>query len=131
MIKIEQKLESSQQKNNSKDRKGNKMARRNKSTSIPTHYRVRVKRVRKLINVILKSLLSLATSDDAESVLGTEVGKEMEADLKFVRTDLLGDDDCIKYGDNYSFKPTSYDLDKLKALEVKYIKAPKEALKGL
>ena len=131
MIKIEQKLESSQQKNNSKDRKGNKMARRNKSTSIPTHYRVRVKRVRKLINVILKSLLSLATSDDAESVLGTEVGKDMEADLKFVRTDLLGDDDCIKYGDNYSFKPTSYDLDKLKALEVKYIKAPKEALKGL
>ena len=107
------------------------MGRRNKSTFIPTHDRVRVKRVRKLINVILKSLLSLATSDDAESVLGTEVGKEMEADLKFVRTDLLGDDDCIKYGDNYSFEPTSYDLDKLKELEVKYIKAPKEVLKGL
>ena len=107
------------------------MARRNKSTSIPTHYRVRVKRVRKVINVILKSLLSLATSDDAESVLGTEVGKEMEADLKFVRTDLLGDDDCIKYGDNYSFKPTSYDLDKLKELEVKYLTSAKEAVKGL
>ena len=97
----------------------------NRNTYVPTHDRVRVRRIRKLINVILKNLLSLATSSDSESVLG------MEADLKFVRTDLLGDDDCIKYGDNYSFRPNSYDLDKLKELEVKYLKAPKEALKGL
>tara|TARA_R100000306_G_scaffold41921_1_gene40820 strand:+ start:130 stop:513 length:384 start_codon:yes stop_codon:yes gene_type:complete len=111
------------------EREINKMANRN--TYVPTHDRVRVRRIRKLINVILKNLLSLATSSDSESVLGIETGKEMEADLKFVRTDLLGDDDCIKYGDNYSFRPNSYDLDKLKELEVKYLKAPKEALKGL
>ena len=103
----------------------------NRNTYVPTHDRVRVRRIRKLINVILKNLLSLATSSDSESVLGIETGKEMEADLKFVRTDLLGDDDCIKYGDNYSFRPNSYDLDKLKELEVKYLTSAKEALKGL
>ena len=97
------------------------MGRRNKSTFIPTHTRVKARRIRKVI----KAILPAHPESDAE-------GAEMERDMEFLTIrlrnydieflDVLGDNHTIDFGSS---------IDQFKELEVKYLKAPKEALKGL
>ena len=97
------------------------MGRRNKSTFIPTETRVKARRIRKVMEAILTN------PPDCD-----EVRKEMEADLKLLKSLFPNHD--IEFvdvlGDNHSFE-LLYKASDFKALEVKYIKAPKEALKGL
>ena len=94
------------------------MGRRNKSTFIPTETRVKARRIRKLI----KAILPAHPESDAE-------GAEMERDMFFIES-RLHNYVLHKLGDNHTIEFHS-DVDKFKELEVKYIKAPKEALKGL
>ena len=94
------------------------MGRRNKSTFIPTHTRVKARRIRKVI----KAILPAHPESDAEAA-------EMERDMFFIESrlnnyvlDKLGDNHTIDFGSS---------IDQFKELEVKYLKAPKIALKGL
>ena len=93
----------------------------NRNTYVPTHTRVKARRIRK----VMKSILPAHPESDAEA-------EEMEADLKLINTLTYGKvekyiDTC---GDNYTFEFYN-NIDQFEALEDKYIKAPKEALKGL
>jgi hypothetical protein len=97
------------------------MGRRNKSTFIPTETRVKARRIRKVMEAILTN------PPDCD-----EARKEMEADLKFLDKIIYSVEmmfDCM--GDNHTFDLATETLKEFEALEVKYIKAPKEALKGL
>ena len=93
----------------------------NRNTYVPKHTLVKARRIRKVI----KAILPAHPESDAEAA-------EMEADLKFLnkiiyRVEMMFD--CM--GDNHTFDLTTETLKEFEALEVKYIKAPKEALKGL
>ena len=83
--------------------------------------RVKARRIRKVMKAILTNPPD-----------GMEIRKEMEADLKRLNT-LTHEkvekeiDTC---GDNHSFEFHN-NVDQFEELEVKYIKAPKEALKQL
>ena len=90
----------------------------NRNTYMPKHTLVKARRIRKVI----KAILPAHPESDAE-------GEEMERDLKFLEhslrhyvLDKLGDNYTIDFGSS---------IDQFKELEVKYLKAPKEALKGL
>ena len=93
----------------------------NRNTYVPTHTRVKARRIRKVI----KAILPAHPESDAE-------GAEMERDLKFLNKIIYSVEmmfDCM--GDNHTFDLTTETLKEFEALEVKYVKAPKEALKGL
>ena len=83
--------------------------------------RVKARRVKKVIKAILTN-----PPDDME------IRKEMEADLKLINT--LTFEKVKKHidtcGDNYTFDFGS-NINQFEEMEVKYIKAPKEAVKGL
>ena len=83
--------------------------------------RVRARRVKKVIKAILTN-----PPDDME------IKEEMLADYKFIEDKLFRYD--IEFidvlGDNHSFEFHN-NVDQFEELEVKYIKAPKEALKQL
>ena len=83
--------------------------------------RVKARRIRKVMKAILTN-----PPDD------TEIRKEMEADLKRLNT--LSYDRVEKEidtcGDNHSFE-LGIHYEEFEELEVKYVKAPKEALKQL
>ena len=97
------------------------MGRRNKSTFIPTETRVKARRIRKVMEAIL------TYPPDCD-----EAREEMEADLKSIYTLSYGriEKEIDTCGDNHSFE-FGIHYEEFEALEVKYIKAPKEALKGL
>ncbi len=97
------------------------MGRRNKSTFIPTETRVKARRIRKVMEAILTN------PPDCD-----EAREEMEADLKSIYTLSYGriEKEIDTCGDNHSFE-FGIHYEEFEALEVKYIKAPKEALKGL
>ena len=93
----------------------------NRNTYVPTHTRVKARRIRK----VMKAIFPAHPESDAEAA-------EMEADLKFLnkiiyRVEMMFD--CM--GDNHTFDLATETLKEFKALEGKYIKAPKEAVKGL
>ena len=83
--------------------------------------RVRARRIRKVMEAILTN-----PPDDME------IRKEMEADLKRLNTLTYGriDKHIDTCGDNYTFDFGS-NINQFEEMEVKYIKAPKEALKQL
>ena len=90
----------------------------NRNTYVPKHTLVNAKRIRN----VMKAILPTHPESDAE-------GEEMERDLKFLEhslrhyvLDKLGDNHTVEFGS---------DVTKFMELEVKYIKAPKIALKGL
>ena len=90
----------------------------NRNTYVPKHTLVKAKRIRK----VMKAILPTHPESDAE-------GEEMERDLKFLEhklrnyvLDRLGDNHTVEF---YN------DVSEFEALEDKYIKAPKIALKGL
>jgi len=90
----------------------------NRNTYMPKHTLVKARRIRK----VMKAILPTHPESDAE-------GEEMERDLKFLEhslrhyvLDKLGDNHTVEFGSTVS---------EFEALEVKYIKAPKEAVKGL
>ena len=91
----------------------------NRNTYVPTNTRVKARRIRK----VLKAILTNPRDCD-------EVREEMEEDLKFLEHKLRNKEAIDVLGDNHSIEFYN-DVDKFKELEVKYIKAPKEALKGL
>jgi len=86
----------------------------NRNTYVPTHTRVKARRIRKVMEVISATPLE---------------HPDVEADRKFLDhklrnyvLDRLGDNHTVEF---YN------DISEFKALEDKYIKAPKIALKGL
>ena len=90
----------------------------NRNTYVPKHTLVKARRIRKVMEAILTN------PPDCD-----EAREEMERDMFFIESrlnnyvlDKLGDNHTIDFGSS---------IDKFKELEVKYIKAPKEALKGL
>ena len=90
----------------------------NRNTYVPKHTLVKARRIRKVIEAILTN------PPDCD-----EAREEMEKDLKSIEIrlnnyvlDKLGDNHTIDFGSS---------IDQFEALEDKYIKAPKEALKGL
>ena len=90
----------------------------NRNTYVPTNTRVKARRIRK----VMKAILPAHPESDA-------VAAEMERDMFFIESrlnnyvlDKLGDNHTIDFGSS---------IDQFKELEVKYLKAPKEALKGL
>ena len=95
----------------------------NRNTYVPKHTLVKARRIRKVI----KAILPAHPESDAEA-------EEMERDMFFIERRLnnyvldisglgrLGDNHTIDFGSS---------IDQFKALEDKYIKAPKIALKGL
>ena len=93
----------------------------NRNTYVPKHTLVKARRIRKVMEAILTN------PPDCD-----EAREEMEADLKSINT--LSYDRVEKEintcGDNHSFELGTH-YEEFEALEVKYIKAPKEALKGL
>jgi len=92
----------------------------NRNTYVPKHTLVKARRIRKVI----KAILPAHPESDAE-------GAEMERDLRllyFLNRQIEKEIDTC--GDNYTFEFYSQ-IDEFEALEDKYIKAPKEALKGL
>ena len=93
----------------------------NRNTYVPTHTRVKARRIRKVMEAILTN------PPDCD-----EARKEMEADLKLINTLTYGkvEKEIDTCGDNHSFEFYN-NIDQFEALEDKYIKAPKEALKGL
>ena len=93
----------------------------NRNTYVPTHTRVKARRIRKLI----KAILPAHPESDAEA-------EEMEADLKLINTLTYGkvEKEIDTCGDNHSFEFYN-NIDQFEALEVKYIKAPKIAAKQL
>ena len=90
----------------------------NRNTYVPTHTRVKARRIRKVI----KAILPAHPESDAEAA-------EMERDMFFIES-RLNNYVLDKLGDNHTIDFGSW-IDEFKELEVKYIKAPKEALKGL
>ena len=93
----------------------------NRNTYVPKHTLVKARRIRKVI----KAILPAHPESDAE-------GAEMERDTKFLNKIIYSVEmmfDCM--GDNHTFDLATETLKEFKALEVKYIKAPKEAVKGL
>ena len=93
----------------------------NRNTYVPKHTRVKARRIRKVMEAILTN------PPDCD-----EAREEMEADLKLINTLTHGkvEKEIDTCGDNHSFEFYN-NVDQFEALEVKYIKAPKEALKGL
>ena len=93
----------------------------NRNTYVPKHTLVKARRIRKVI----KAILPAHPESDAEA-------EEMEADLKLINTLTYGkvEKEIDTCGDNHSFEFYN-NIDQFEALEVKYIKAPKIALKGL
>ena len=93
----------------------------NRNTYVPTHTRVKARRIRKVMEAILTN------PPDCD-----EAREEMEADLKLINTLTYGkvEKEVDTCGDNHSFE-FGIHYEEFEALEVKYIKAPKEALKGL
>ena len=93
----------------------------NRNTYVPTNTRVKARRIRK----VMKAILPAHPESDAEAA-------EMEADLKSINTLTYGrvEKEIDTCGDNHSFE-FGIHYEEFEALEVKYIKAPKEALKGL
>ena len=93
----------------------------NRNTYVPKHTLVKARRIRK----VMKAILPAHPQSDAEA-------EEMEADLKLINTLTHGkvEKEIDTCGDNHSFEFYN-NVDQFEALEVKYIKAPKEALKGL
>ena len=93
----------------------------NRNTYVPTNTRVKARRIRK----VMKAILPAHPESDAE-------GAEMERDMQFLTIRLRNYD--IEFldvlGDNHTIDFGSW-IDEFKELEDKYIKAPKEALKGL
>ena len=92
----------------------------NRNTYVPKHTLVKARRIRKVI----KAILPAHPESDAEAA-------EMERDLRllyFLNRQIEKEIDTC--GDNYTFEFYNQ-IDEFEALEVKYIKAPKEALKGL
>ena len=90
----------------------------NRNTYVPTNTRVKARRIRK----VMKAILPAHPDSDAEAA-------EMERDMFFIESrlnnyvlDKLGDNHTIDFGSS---------IDQFEHLEDKYIKAPKEALKGL
>ena len=90
----------------------------NRNTYVPTNTRVKARRIRK----VMKAILPAHPESDAEAA-------EMERDMFFIESrlnnyvlDKLGDNHTIDFGSS---------IDQFEHLEDKYIKAPKEALKGL
>ena len=90
----------------------------NRNTYVPKHTRVKARRIRKVMKAILTNLPDCDEGSD-----------EMTADLKSIEIrlnnyvlDKLGDNHTIDFGSS---------IDQFKELEVKYIKAPKLAVKGL
>ena len=83
--------------------------------------RVKARRIREVTKAILTN-----PPDD------TEVRKEMEADLKRLNTLTYGkvEKEIDTCGDNHSFEFYN-NVDQFEELEVKYVKAPKIALKNL
>ena len=100
----------------------------NRNTYVPTHTRVKARRIRKVMKAMLQKSLALLTNPP----YCDEAKKEMEADLKSIYTLTHGkvEKEIDTCGDNHSFEFYN-NVDQFEALEVKYIKAPKEALKGL
>ena len=98
----------------------------NRNTYVPKHTLVKAKRIRKVMEAILTN-----PPDCANFQLKTMafLKEEMETDLKFIEHKLRNYV-LHKLGDNHTIEFYN-DVDKFKELEVKYIKAPKEALKGL
>ena len=93
----------------------------NRNTYVPKHTLVKARRIRKVI----KAILPAHPESDAEAA-------EMEADLKLINTLTYGkvEKEIDTCGDNHSFEFYN-NVDQFEALEDKYIKAPKIALKGL
>ena len=93
----------------------------NRNTYVPKHTLVKARRIRKVMEAILTN------PPDCD-----EARKEMEADLKLINTLTYGkvEKEIDTCGDNHSFEFYN-NIDQFEALEVKYIKAPKIALKGL
>ena len=96
----------------------------NRNTYVPKHTLVKARRIRKVMEAILTN------PPDCD-----EAREEMEADLKSIEIRLnpyLQVNNYIldKLGDNHAIDFGSW-IDEFEALEVKYLKAPKEALKGL
>ena len=92
----------------------------NRNTYVPKHTLVKARRIRK----VMKAILPTHPESDAEA-------EEMERDLRllyFLNRKIEKEIDTC--GDNYTFEFHSQ-IDEFEALEVKYLKAPKEALKGL
>ena len=83
--------------------------------------RVRAMRIKKVVKAILTN-----PPDDME------IRKEMEADLKRLNTLTYGkvEKEIDTCGDNHSFEFYN-NVDQFEELEVKYVKAPKIALKQL
>ena len=90
----------------------------NRNTYVPKHTLVKARRIRKVIEAILTN------PPDCD-----EAREEMEKDLKSIEI-RLNNYVLDKLGDNHTIDFGSW-IDEFKELEVKYIKAPKEALKGL
>ena len=100
----------------------------NRNTYVPTHTRVKARRIRKVMKAMLQKSLALLTNPpDCD-----EGSDEMKADLKLINTLTHGkvEKEIDTCGDNHSFE-FGIHYEEFDALEVKYIKAPKEALKGL
>ena len=93
----------------------------NRNTYVPKHTLVKARRIRKVIEAILTN------PPDCD-----EAREEMEADLKLINTLTYGkvEKEVDTCGDNHSFEFYN-NVDQFEALEDKYIKAPKIALKGL
>ena len=93
----------------------------NRNTYVPKHTLVKARRIRK----VMKAILPTHPESDAEA-------EEMEADLKLINTLTYGkvEKEIDTCGDTHSFEFYN-NIDQFEALEVKYIKAPKIALKGL
>ena len=92
----------------------------NRNTYVPKHTLVKARRIRK----VMKAILPAHPESDAEA-------EEMERDLRllyFLNRRIEKEIDTC--GDNYTFEFYNQ-IDEFEALEVKYLKAPKEALKGL
>ena len=90
----------------------------NRNTYVPKHTLVKARRIRKVI----KAILPAHPESDAEAA-------EMERDMFFIES-RLNNYVLDKLGDNHTIDFGSW-IDEFKELEDKYLKAPKEALKGL
>ena len=101
------------------NKKGNKMANRN--TYMPKHTLVKARRIRK----VMKAILKLPQDCNEGSIEGLRI-------LNLLNTLTYGriDKEIDSCGDNHSFEFYN-NIDQFEALEDKYIKAPKIALKGL
>ena len=93
----------------------------NRNTYVPKHTLVKARRIRKVMEAILTNPPDCDEGSD-----------EMTADLKSINTLTYGrvEKEIDTCGDNHSFE-FGIHYEEFEALEVKYIKAPKEALKRL